>query len=111
ATLPNGREVLAAHGERRITLWDVRHRRVLREIDAAGTRTLDLAATGAGRLVVAALGTDGNIRVWDGVTGQRLWRRPGGPGAGLSVAALSDGRAIVASSVAYGVRVRDALTG
>lgn len=121
AVLNNGRQLLATHGPRdepaeespaaAVVIWDVRHRRMIRTIAAPPSRSLALAARPEGGALVAALSDDGRLRVWDALTGRRLWRRRAGPGAGLALGSLPDGQEFAAVSVPFGVRLRAAQTG
>jgi WD40 repeat protein len=122
ARLPSGRELLAAYGVETagaagrapgafVLVWDVRHRRVVRRITAAPVARLALTGGCDGRPLVAALGLDANVRVWDALSGRRLWRRRAALRAGMAFVDLPGGRTALAYGVGYAVRVRDALTG
>jgi WD40 repeat protein len=120
AVLPNGRELLATHGtpvadgdpdEAVLTVWDVRHRRILRTIRTVSAQALVLAAAPDAHAYAATLDVDGAVRAWDALTGRRLFKRQGWPRSGLTLASLADGTPVLATGVDYRVRVRDLRTG
>jgi serine/threonine protein kinase/WD40 repeat protein len=93
------RLLAAGHAPWDITIWDWKHKRLLREIEAHSNWVVALAFSPDGKLLLSG-GGDSTARVWDTSTGKELGRIrfPGGSTYVDSVGFSPDGRLVLAAA-------------
>ena len=96
-------------------VWDVVTGRLLHDLDGGTEKVFGVAFDPDGRRL-AAVGSNGQLRLWDAATGRKLWSAVVG-GIGFSVAFSADGKLVAAdagvrnNAEGASVKIFDAETG